>query len=212
MGDYQQYHYEMFDLDPQRPLKVIPQPLYDHAAEHGFPPDFFTGAYFDHVTIATIPEGTDCSFSAFRNCVFDGCGIKKCVFDDTTIYDSVFRHVDLRMVNFTRASIAHTRFQDSSLTFVSFLDARLKNGYMRDCALDIVDFKGATLDGTWFGRIDARHVLNLRHAVITQGGATQEEVEQLRASIFRALQVSPAPTTKWRTPAARRKKAHSPER
>lgn len=61
MGDYQQYHYEMFDLDPDRPLKIISQPLYDHAAEHGFPPDFFTNSYFDHVDFGHIPEGVDCS-------------------------------------------------------------------------------------------------------------------------------------------------------
>ena len=47
MGDYQQYHYEMFDLYPEHPLKMISQQLYDHAAEHGFPPDFFTNSYFD---------------------------------------------------------------------------------------------------------------------------------------------------------------------
>ena len=35
MGDYQQYHYEMFDLYPEHPLKMISQQLYDHAAEHG---------------------------------------------------------------------------------------------------------------------------------------------------------------------------------
>lgn len=211
MDGYYQYQYELFDLDPNHPLKIISQPLFDHAAMHGFPPDFFTNSYFDHVTFNSIPEGADCSFSAFRNCTFDGCTISKCVFDNTTIYDTVFRQAVLCMVNFTGASIAHTKFQDCHLAFVSFQEARLKSGYMRNCTLDIVDFKGTELDGTWFGRINARYVLNLRHAAITQGGASQEEVEQLRDSIFRNLHVSPFPI-KQRPPASKRGKKCLPER
>lgn len=210
MGDYQQYRYEMFDLDPERPLKIIGQPMFDHAAEHGFPPDFFTNSYFDHVDFGYIPEGADCSCSQFRNCTFRG-PIVKCVFDDAKIYDCVFEQADLRMVNFTEASIAHTRFCGNSLTFVSFLDARLKGGYMRDCSFDIVDFKGAAIDGTWIGRAQASHVLNLHHATITQGGATREEADRFRVSIFRALRVYPHPV-KLRPPAPRRKKGRIPER
>ena len=210
MGDYQQYHYEMFDLYPEHPLKMISQQLYDHAAEHGFPPDFFTNSYFDQVSFDPIPEGADCSLSHFQDCTFSG-PIVKCVFDDARIYDSVLRQAELRMVNFTRTSIAHTRFQSSGLTFVSFQDAWLKGGYLRDCSFDIVDFKGASIDGTWFGRSQASHVLNLRHASITQGGAGREEAERLRVSIFRELQVSPLPV-KLRPPAPRRKKTPSTER
>lgn len=210
MGDYQQYHYEMFDLDPEHPLKIISQPLYNHAAEHGFPPDFFTNSYFDHVDFGHIPEGVDCSCSQFISCTFRG-PIMKCVFDDAAIYDSNFERAVLRMVNFTRASIAHTRFRHSGLSFVSFLDARLKGGYMRDCSFDIVDFKGATIDGTWFHCTEARRVLNLYHASITQGGATHEEADKFRVSVFRALRVYPYPV-KLRPPAPRRRKGCIPER
>lgn len=210
MGDYQQYRYEMFDLNPERPLKIISQPMFDHAAEHGFPPDFFTSSYFDHVNFAVIPEGADCSWSQFRNCTFQG-PVVKCVFDDAAIYDSDFEQAKLRMVNFTRTSIAHTRFRGSSLTFVSFLDARLKKGYMRDCSFDIVDFKGVSIDGTWFGNTKAGHVLNLHHASITQGGATREEADKFRVSVFRALRVYPHPV-KLRPPTPRHKKGHILER
>ncbi len=210
MGDYQQYRYEMFDLNPERPLKIIGQQMFDHAAAHGFPPDFFTSSYFDHVDFGSFPVGADCSLSQFQNCTFSG-PVVKCVFDDAKIYDSVFRKTDLRMVNFTRATIAHTRFCDSGLTFVSFQDAWLKGGYLRGCSFDIVDFKGASIDGTWFGRSQASHVLNLRHASITQGGASREEAERLRISIFRELHVSPLPI-KLRPPAPRRKKGRAPER
>ena len=206
MGGYQQYHYEMFDLDPQHPLKMISQPMFDHATEHGFPPDFFSNSYFDHVAFAAFPEGADCSCSHFQNCTFRGCKINKCVFDDARIYDCVFRGAELRMVNFTGASIAHTQFRESSLTFVSFQNTRLKNGLFLDSDLDIVDFQGATLDGTSFGRINASYILNLRHAAITQGGATQEEVQQLRSSVFKALGV-PFFSVKQHTTTIRRKNA-----
>ena len=52
-----------------------------------------------------------------------------------------------------------------------------------------MDFQGAMLDGSSFGRVNAQQILNLHQASITQGGATVEEVRQLRASIFRELDV-----------------------
>lgn len=210
MGGYQQYRYEMFDLDPEHPLKIIGQPMFNHAAEHGFPPDFFTASYFDHVDFGLIPEGADCSCSRFRNCTFRG-PIVKCVFDDAALYDCAFEQAELRMVNFTRANIVHTRFRGSTIAFVSFQEARLKGGCMTDCTFDIVDFKGASIDGTRISPAKAGYVLNLLHASITQGGATQEEADKLRLSIFRALRVYPLPV-KLRPPAPRRKKGRKPER
>lgn len=106
----QEYHYEMWDFDPKRPLKIISQPLFDHAAEHGFPPDFFTESYFDHVTIYCMPDNVDCSFSQFQSCQFSVCGIRGAVFDNATLDDTDFHSALLRMVNFTGASIAHSHF------------------------------------------------------------------------------------------------------
>lgn len=211
MGGYQQYQYEMFDLDPQHPLKIISQPMFDHAAEHGFPPDFFSNSYFIEVAFGSFPEGADCSCSHFQSCTFGGCKINKCVFDDARIYDCVFHSAELRMSNFTGATFAHTQFRESSLTFVALQNARFKGGVFLDSDLDIVDFQGATLDGTSFGRINASYILNLRHAAITQGGATQEEVEQLRADTFRELGV-PMFQVRQRPPSDRRMKPRAPER
>ena len=42
----QTYDYEMYDFEPERPLKIINQQIFDDAAERGFPPDFFTKSYF----------------------------------------------------------------------------------------------------------------------------------------------------------------------
>ncbi len=211
MGGYYQYQYEMFDLDPEHPLKMISQPLFDHAAEHGFPPDFFSNSYFDHVNFGAFPEGADCSCSYFQGCIFAGCKINKCVFDDTRIYDSTFCGAELRMVNFTGATIAHTHFQNSGLTFASFQNARLKNSVFVNCDLDIVDFQGSTLDGASFRQIDASYIQNLRHAVITQGGATGEEVRHLQRSTFRALGV-PLFSPKQHPPTNRRRKPPGVER
>lgn len=191
MGGYENYKYEMFDLDPERPLKIIGQQMFDHALEHSFPPDFFRESYFDHVTFHSLPAGIDCTLSAFRNCTFYNCHLDKCLFDETTIYNTGFYNVQLSMVNFIGASLAHTQFRDSSLISVSFQDARLKSCRVQDCIMDRVDFLCATLDGSSFGRTTVGRILNLRNAVITQGGATQEEVKHLRQSVFRALQPQP---------------------
>jgi len=205
----QEYEYKLWDFDPQHPLKVIEQELFDHAAEHGFPPDFFKDAYFDHVTVYCMPDGTDCSGSHFQDCSFTACGIRGAVFDNAVIYDTQFHSVFLRMVNFTEASIAHTHFRDSDFSSVSFLDARLKSCLTVDCSMDRVDFQGATLDGTSFDRINASRILNLSSANITWSGATDKDVWDNRASIFRVMGVPLFPV---RQRPLRQKKYHAPER
>ena len=207
----QEYHYEMWDFDPKRPLKIISQPLFDHAAEHGFPPDFFTESYFDHVTIYCMPDNVDCSFSQFQSCQFSVCGIRGAVFDNATLDDTDFHSALLRMVNFTGASIAHSHFRDSSLVSVSFQEARLKSCLTLDCTLDRVDFLGAVLDGSSYGRVAASGIQNLPSATITQGGATQEEAERLRASVFHELAVPILPVRQRPRP-ARQEKPSQPER
>ena len=207
----QEYHYEMWDFDPKRPLKIISQPLFDHAAEHGFPPDFFTASYFDHVTIYCMPDNVDCSFSQFQNCRFSVCGIRGAVFDNATLDNTDFHSALLQMVNFTGASIAHSHFRDSSLVSVSFQEARLKSCLTLDCTLDRVDFLGAVLDGSSYGRVAASGIQNLPSATITQGGATQEEAERLRASVFHELAVPILPVRQRPRP-ARQEKPSQPER
>ena len=207
----QEYHYEMWDFDPKRPLKIISQPLFDHAAEHGFPPDFFTESYFDHVTIYCMPDNVDCSFSQFQSCQFSVCGIRGAVFDNATLDDTDFHSALLQMVNFTGASIAHSHFRDSSLVSVSFQEARLKSCLTLDCTLDRVDFLGAVLDGSSYGRVAASGIQNLPSATITQGGATQEEAERLRASVFHELAVPMLPVRQRPRP-ARQERPCVPER
>ena len=207
----QEYHYEMWDFDPKRPLKIISQPLFDHAAEHGFPPDFFTESYFDHVTIYCMPDNVDCSFSQFQSCQFSVCGIRGAVFDNATLDDTDFHSALLQMVNFTGASIAHSHFRDSSLVSVSFQEARLKSCLTLDCTLNRVDFLGAVLDGSSYDRVAASGIQNLPSATITQGGATREEAERLRASVFHELGV-PMFQVRQRPRPARQERPRVPER
>lgn len=207
----QEYHYEMWDFDPKRPLKIISQPLFDHAAEHGFPPDFFTASYFDNVTIYCMPDNVDCSFSQFQNCRFSVCGIRGAVFDNATLDNTDFHSALLQMVNFTGASIAHAHFRDSSLVSVSFQEARLKSCLTLDCTLNRVDFLGAVLDGSSYDRVAASGIQNLPSATITQGGATREEAERLRASVFHELGV-PMFQVRQRPRPARQERPRVPER
>lgn len=211
MSGSQQYRYDTWDYDPQRPLKIIGQPLFDHAAEHGFPPDFFTESYFDHVTVYCMPDNVDLSFSHFEGCRFSVCGIRGAVFDNATLCGTDFQSSLLQMVNFTGASIAHSHFRDCDMASVSFQDARLKSCLTLDCTMNRVDFRGATLDGASYGRITAKGIQNLPSAAITQGGATREEVEQLRVDTFRELGV-PMFQVRQRPLSDKRAKPHIPER
>ena len=143
MSGGQQYRYDTWDYDPQRPLKIIGQPLFDHAAEHGFPPDFFTESYFDHVTVYCMPDNVDLSFSHFERCRFSVCGIRGAVFDNATLCGTDFQSSLLQMVNFTGASITHSHFRDCDMASVSFQDARLKSCLTLDCTMNRVDFRAA---------------------------------------------------------------------
>lgn len=203
----QEYRYDMYDFDPQCPLKIISQPLFDHAAEHGFPPDFFAESYFDHVRIYCMPDNVDCSYSRFQNCCFSVCGIRGAVFDNADLDNTDFRSSLLQMVNFTGTRIANSHFRDCDMVSVSFQDARLKSCLMLDCVMDRIDFLGATLNGSDFGRIKASRIFNLSNATITEGGATSEEVKCLQQSIFQALR--PFPSSVVRRSKSRHKAARS---
>ncbi len=207
----QEYQYKLWECDPEHPLKIIDQGLFDHAAEYGFPPDFFRESYFDHVTIYCMPDGADCSGSHFQDCSFTVCGIRGAVFDNADLYDTDFQSSLIQMVNFTGASIAHSHFRDCNMMSVSFQDARLRSCLTLDCTMDRVDFLGAVLNGASYGRVVASGIQNLSNATITQGGATAKEVRDLRASIFRELNVMMFPV-KRRPLTDRRRKVSAPER
>ena len=182
-----QYQYRTSTLDPERPLKIVTQRIYDQAAKAGFPPDFFRETYFDRVTFYCLPDHTDFKFSHFPGCTFAVCRIREAAFDGARFYLSEFQNCAVQYATFFKASIAHTHFHDSSLKNVSFQGASLKSCNTVDCELDGVGFLNATLDGCFFGRVSARNIRNLNTAAITQGGATDSEVKRNRESIFAAL-------------------------
>lgn len=197
-----QYKYRTFDLDPERPLKIVNQRLYDQAAKAGFPPTFFRETYFDGVTFYCIPDHTDFNFSRFHNCTFAVCRIREATFDGASLSSSEFHSCDIQYATFFKASIAHTHFHDSTLRNVSFQEARLKSCNTVDCKLDGVGFLNATLDGCFFGRIAAQGIRHLHTATITQGGATEREVKHNREAILAALR--PQQGERQETPAKKR--------
>ena len=182
-----QYQYRTFTLDPERPLKIVNQRIYDSAAKAGFPPGFFRETYFDRVTFYCVPDHTDFNFSRFLGCTFAVCRIREAAFDGASFYLSEFQNCAVQYATFFKASIAHTHFHDSSLKNVSFQGASLKSCNTVDCELDGVGFLNATLDGCFFGRVSARNIRNLNTAAITQGGATKEEADRNRDSVLAAL-------------------------
>ena len=169
--------------------KVIDQKSFDRAAERGFPPCFFRNSYFDHVTIYCMPDGTDGSFSEFRNCTFAVCRIRDASFFCSSIWDSEFHSSAIYSASFVLASLAHTHFHDCTLRHSNFNRASMKSCNFIDSLLDHINFNYATMDSCAFGRVSAEKIWNLDRATITQGGATQEECQQNREAIFRALGV-----------------------
>lgn len=197
--------YKKYTSDPLNPIKVIDQALYDRMARGGFPFRFFQESYFDHVTLYCMPDGEDCSNSVFRDCVFAACRIQGASFHDSGIWNSVFHSCVMEDVDFWKSSVSHTRFTDCRLRSVSFQEAKLRSCLTLDCSMSGIDFFQTVLDGSSYERIRAGNIMYLEYATITQGEATEQEVEQLRRAIFKAL-CTARPVPK------RQKRAAVPER
>lgn len=189
-----EYRFDTYDGDPEYPLKIIDQQLFDRAAKDGFPPDFFRKSYFDGVTVYCMPDGTDLSFSEFHDCTFAVCRIHGAIFDGSRLYQCNFHSCDLFSSTFFAASFAHTHFYDSSLSLISLQRARLAHCNTIDCNMDRVSFLNATLNGCCYGRVTPSNIEYLHTATVTQGGATEEECQQNRAAIYKALNAANPPT------------------
>ena len=186
---YKTYRFKNFDNGVGRSLKIVDQKLFDRAAKAGFPPGFFRETYFDQVTIYCLPEHADFYGSTLQDCAFAVCRISAPSFIGASIYSSQFHSCVLDHADFFSASIAHTHFRDSALSHVTFQKARLKSCNTIDCTLDSINYLTATLDGCSFGRVTASDIRHLDTAVITQGGASEEECRRNRDDIFHALGV-----------------------
>ena len=170
--------------------KVIDQKIYDEAVARGFPPSFFKESFFDHVTLYCVPDYMTCARSVFQDCKFSVCRLCGIDFSGASLYSTDFATALMDDVLFDEATLAHTRFFDCNMSRVSFEDARLKSCRMLDCTLERAAFRGATLDGCAFDRMQVKAVTGLYAAVITQGGATEDECRHNRESVFRALRPS----------------------
>lgn len=186
------YVFERREGQDGHTLKVIDQKLYDRAAKSGFPPDFFRESYFDKVTFYCLPDYADFYNSELHGCKFAVCRVKGASFVGTHIYGSEFYTSVLNLADFFGATLAHTRFHDCELTHVMFNSARLKSCSTIDCTMDGINYSGAVLDGCSFVRVTVGTIRNLDGAVITQGGATEEECRRNREAIYQALGVKEA--------------------
>lgn len=184
------YRFGTYDGDPEYPLKIIDQQLFDRAVKDGFPPDFFHKSYFDGVTLYCMPDGTDLSFSEFHGCTFAVCRIHGAIFDGSRLYQCKFHSCDVFSSTFFAATFAHTHFYDSTFSLISLQRARLAHCNTIDCKIDRVSFLNTTLDGCFYGRVTPSNIQYLHTATITQGGATTKECRENRAAIYKALAVS----------------------
>lgn len=183
-----QYVFKRSEGTKGRSMKVIDQKLYDRAVRQGFPPDFFRESFFDQVTFYCLPKFADFMGSELHSCKFAVCRITSASFVLSHIYDTEFYSSILNHVDLCASTLAHTHFRDCELSHVMLQRARLKSCSTIDSTMDDVDYAGATLDGCSFDRVTAG-TIRLDHAIITQGGATEEECRQNRESIYQALGV-----------------------
>lgn len=182
-----QYRYKLFERDGHPPLKIVKQRLFDQAAKGGFPPGFFENTYFDHVTIYCMPDHTECDNSIFQDCTFAVCRMVGTLFRDASLYGCEFHSCYLSGAIFSDSTLANTYFHDCVQHRGGFIRARLRRCDTMDTLMTGVTFAESTLDGCSFDRVRANHIRGLHTAVITQGGATEEECRRNREAIYKAL-------------------------
>jgi len=194
--------------DPHPSMRTIDQRQYDRAVQEGFPPDFFQGSYFDRVMIYYLPDGTSCEGTVFSGCHFQVCRLVNVELWDSSLYDCDFQSCYMDGVLFLDSALANTHFHDCDILSVGFIRSKLRHCSIVDCAIEKrLNLSGSVLNGSFFRCVSLCQggtVKGLDTATITCGGATAEEIKQLRRSIFKALDV-PQPTIK-------KKKLPSPER
>ena len=96
----QQYKYQMMDKDPNCPLKIVDQKIYDMAVKKGFPPKFLQESYFDHVIFYCLPDNANCNFSHFDHCTFAVCRLYGMRFWDARLYDCLFHSCQIKFTLF----------------------------------------------------------------------------------------------------------------
>lgn len=188
--------YTYYDLDPNRPRKIITQAAFDKAARNGFPINFFKDSYFDGVTIYCVPDWWVCSGSIFQSCTFAVCRLHGLSFTDSSIYSSEFHSCGLKDVSFYGTTFASTHFRDCRMSDISFNLARMKSCNTIDCVMEHISFSGAKLDGCSYDRVTPSDIRFLSNTIITEGGATEEECRRNRDAILQALLPKPTPPVK----------------
>ena len=169
-----QYKYRMNDANPDRPLKIVNQRLFDWAAKGSFPPDFFENAYFDHVTAYCMPDYTHCAGSVFRDCTFAVCRMVGTHFEDARLYGCEFHSCCLSGAIFSDSALANTHFYDCVQHRGGFIRTRLNRCRMMDCLVTGATFAESTLDGCSFDRVRANRIRgNGKRVPPQQGGHLQ---------------------------------------
>lgn len=176
--------------------KVINQYLYGCAVKSGFPPDFFSGSYFEGVTFYCLPDGADFSRSRFKDCIFAVCRLVGSNFKNTVFYDSTFHSCTMERADFEWGNIVRIQFQDCTMQSVSFQNTLLLHCTTTECVMNTTNFQEAELVGSTYSGISASGTVNLSNAEIAVDGATEEEAHHLAAATFRELGVPMFPEQK----------------
>lgn len=148
-----------------------------------------------------MPDGVRCCDSRFQDCQFIVCRLADVEFWDASLYSCEFHSCLLQGTIFADSTLAHTHFHDCDMPGSAFIRTRLKNCNTMDCTIGNLNLANAILDGASYSRITRLPGSKTRHldtATITMGGATDEEVETLKHSIFKALQVPEQPQVRPR--------------
>lgn len=188
----QQYKYQMTDKDPNCPLKIIDQKIYDMAVKKGFPPRFFQESYFNHVTFYCLPDNVNCNFSHFNHCTFAVCRLYGIRFWDAHLYDCAFHSCQVKFTLFSDAVLSDTHFRDCIIHSAAFLRSRLKHCNTIDCTVGRLNFNGAVLDGCTYARITRlpnSKIEAMETASFTMSGGTDKEIQANRTAIFQALRI-----------------------
>lgn len=170
-------------IDTYNGGKIIPQPCLDAALKENEEISLKNCYLSDLSIIVKHGKITDFSGAYISNCIIEIKSAEKISFKGASINSTNIKDTNILNADFTDCGIYQTQIENCNLEKADFTFTRFKGGYIRDSNLKEANLLNAHIDGTWFAQNLTQDVSNLDTISITQGGATNEEVNRLKESI-----------------------------
>lgn len=171
---------------PIEKLKHINQTKYEELKLKGFPADCLSNSNLDGIIISSLPKNFQISGTRFSECWIQNVDGQNLDLSGCILTDCIIRDIDFEEFSLDESAIYGTLFTGLHIGKLSLENATLRKTSLRDSVVDVLNLEGALLADTYFFR--ARPGMTRgKNLNLTLGGATEQEVNNYRSMIKRAV-------------------------